>query len=110
MKDFKNRMMNVPQVSDDSIKVFSYKGAAIICVTCIMATAVVPWLFSLAGIHSKMVTVLSTSLLGSLGISYVRNFIDSKKGMSKGFLLQFILFFAAFFVISYYWIFYQYYI
>lgn len=110
MKDFKNRMMNVPQVKDESIKVFSYKGAAFICLTCMIATTVVPWLFSLAGIHSKMVTVLSISLLGSLGIAYVRHFIDSRKGMSKGFLLQFALFFAAFFVISYYWLFYQYYI
>lgn len=110
MKQFKQRLMGTHQVTDSSIKVFSYKGAAILACACLMGTLVIPSLLKYLGIGSKIATVLSTSVLGSLGICYVRNFVDSKKGMSKNLIFQFLIFFFAFFIISYYWIFYQYYI
>lgn len=110
MKPIKQRLMEVPKVSDETMKIFSYKGAAMLALICVIATSGVPALFNLIGIHSKIVTVLSTSILGSFGICYVRNFVDSKKGMSKGVIYQFLIFFVAFFIISYYWLYYQYYI
>lgn len=110
MKQFKERLMGTHQVTDSTMKVFSYKGAAILACACILGTVAVPALLEFLSIGSKIATVCSTALFGSLGICYVRNFVDSKKGMSKNLVFQFLIFFFAFFVIGYYWVFYQYYI
>ena len=110
MKQFKQKSMEPLHVLDDTIKVFSIKGAFILALICLIGTMGVPGLLGLIRLGYKIVTVLSTSLFGSIGICYVRNFVDSKKGMSKSLILQFLIFFFAFFVISYYWVFYHYYI
>ncbi|MFT4105417.1 MAG: hypothetical protein QM657_06600 [Lacrimispora sp.] len=110
MKQSKQKSMEPLHVPDNTIKMFSLKGALIFAFTCLIGTMVVPALLDLAGIGCKITTVVSTSLFGSLGICYVRNFVDSKKGVSKGLMVQFLIFFLVFFTISYYWIFYQYFI
>lgn len=110
MNRFKQRFIDPPQVSDPTMKAFSYKGAAILILICAFATLGVPGLLNLLGIHSKAITVFSTAFLSSIGVCYVRNFIESKKGMSKNIVFQFLIFFVAFFIISYFWLYYQYYI
>lgn len=91
------------KVTDEKMSIFSYKGSLIFSLFLIFGTMVFPSLLGLTGISSNLSVVLGTTIFGGFGTSYVRNFIDTKKGFGVVFIVQLFIFGGFFFLISYAW-------
>ncbi len=98
------------KVSDETIRIFSYKGSIILLTFLIVGSLIIPLMIQPIGVSSELSVVIGTTIFGGFGTSYVRHFIDSKKGLSVSFYVQLIIFSIIFFTISYAWMYLGFYI
>ncbi|MDO5089048.1 MAG: hypothetical protein Q4D53_04600 [Leptotrichiaceae bacterium] len=94
--------------SDSEIRPFSLQSALGIIVSSFIGTTIIPFLLTFVGIKDmRMGIVLGNTFFTSFAFTWVRHFIDSKKGFSKSFWIQYAIFGVIFAIISYLWFFWR---
>jgi hypothetical protein len=90
----------------NEIKPFSFKSAFAVIISCLTGSVIVPYLLGFVGIKDVRIGILLGSMfVSSFGFVWVRNFMDSKKGFSKSFWIQYAVMGAVFGAIAYLWFF-----
>ena len=92
------------QKTDYDIPSFSLKGSLIVMVGAVIGNIVLPMILSLFGISQKLGIIIGNVTVTAYTISFVRYFIESKKGYCKEFLINYSLFAVGFGVISFFWV------
>lgn len=94
-----------PRIKTDyDIPRFSLKSSLIILLGAILSTVVFPYILSLIGISHKMGIVIGNTLILSFILTYVRFFLETKRGICKKFWITYFGFGIAFGCISFFWI------
>ncbi len=88
----------------EEIKPFSLQSAFWIIIISLIGSWLIPLLLSFVGVNPNLGIVIGNTLFTSFGFTWVRHFIDSKKGFSKSFWKQYIIFAVIFGGISYFWL------
>ena len=89
---------------DNKLIRFSFKSSIFISISAVVATLVIPYLFSFTGISTNLLTVISNGVVLGFALAYSRYFIDSKQGFGKKFIRTYIIFAISFAVITYFWL------
>lgn len=89
--------------TDYDIPMFGFKSAFIILISAIIGSILVPMFLSNLGMDVKLANIIGNLIFPGLGIAYTRYFIESKKGLCKGFYLTYLLFSLSFGIITYFW-------
>lgn len=91
--------------TDYDIPRFSFKGAFYVILAGVISTLLVPFALSFIGVPTNIAIVLSNTLILGYSISYIRFFVDTKRGFCNKFWYTFAFNGLAFGVISYFWLF-----
>ncbi len=102
-KDEKEKRLK--EEKDLEMKPFSLQSAFWIIVSSVIGSWLIPLLLTFVGIKANVGILIGNTFFTSFGFTWVRHFIDSKKGFSKSFWKQYIIFGIIFGVISYFWLF-----
>ncbi len=97
------KQYNLQNKTDYDIPKFSFKSSLIILLGAIGGTVIFPYILSLIGIDNRMGVVIGNTLLLGFVLSYVRFFIETKRGFCKKFWITYLGFGIAFGFISFLW-------
>lgn len=89
--------------TDYDIPMFGFKSAFLILISGIIGSILVPMFFSSLGMDDKIANIIGNLIFPGLGIAYSRYFIESKKGICKGFYVTYAIFAISFGIITYFW-------
>ena len=89
--------------TDYDIPTFGFKSALIILFGAICGTIIFPYILGFLGASYNFGIMIGNTFITSLGIAYVRYFVESKKGFCKGFWISYLFFGISFGIISYLW-------
>ncbi|VYU67321.1 hypothetical protein [Clostridium tertium] len=89
--------------TDYNIPTFGYKSALIIIFGAVTGTIIFPAFLSIFGVSYNFSIMIGNTFITSLAIAYARYFIESKKGICKGFWLSYLFFGVSFGIMSYLW-------
>lgn len=104
LKEKEEKEKNDQKKKDSEIKPFSLQSAIGIILSSLAGSILFPFLLSLVGIKDvRLGILLGNVFISSFGFTWVRHFIDSKKGFCKSFWIQYATFAVIFGIISYLW-------
>lgn len=89
--------------TDYDIPTFGFKSAFLIVIAGAMGSIVFPFLLGFLGIDRDILILIGNTIFPGLGIAYSRYFIESKKGICKGFWINYGMFALSFAIITYFW-------
>ena len=89
---------------------FSIKSSFLILGTILLSTLGIPILFDALGFTLNPLRVLLIGLATGGSVSYSLFFLDSKRGLTKGFWLVLVIFGSIASLIAYFWVYNIYYI
>lgn len=89
--------------TDYDIPTFSFKSAIIILLGAVVGNIVFPMFLANFGVSINFSVMIGNMFITSLALAFVRYFIESKKGLCKGFWLNYLFFGISFGIISYLW-------
>ena len=89
--------------TDYDIPTFGFKSALIILFGAIIGTIIFPGLLGMLGVSSNFSIMIGNTFITSFVLTYVRYFIESKKGFCKGFWISYLFFGISFGIMSYLW-------
>ena len=88
-----------------NIPKFSIRSSLLLLLAGVLGGIIIPYLFYELGWNSKIAVMLFLPALISLAIAYGQCFIETKDGLSKRFLRNFIIAFIVLETVSYFWLF-----
>lgn len=74
---------------------FTFKSAFLLAGAVLLGTIVIPFFASKAGVGIGVSTLFSAPILSAAALAFGRYFIDSKRGLCRGFYLTFLVTFGA---------------
>lgn len=93
--------------TDYGIPTFGFKSSFVILVSAIIGSIIIPMILIGLGIDSKIANIIGNITVPGLGIAYARYFIESKRGICRGFFITYTLFSLSFGIITYFWRYHQ---
>lgn len=97
------KQYNSQYKTDYDIPKFSLKSSLIILLGAIGATVIFPYVLSLIGLDNRIGVVIGNTFLLGFVLSYVRFFIETKRGFCKKFWITYLGFGITFGFISFFW-------
>lgn len=90
----------MPEGMADEVKAtgfvpFTFKSAIILAIAVLLGTIAVPFLASKAGVGIGLSTTCAAPILTASALAFTRYFVDSERGLCRGFYVTFLVAFAA---------------